>query len=85
MASAREGTPSQRQFHIVIQAAADHVQVGIVQAGNDGLFPGVDHLGIRPLVLGNVLVGPHGQYLSILDGDGAGHRSAFIQRCYVAV
>ena len=73
------------QFHVVIKAAADDVEVGIVQAGNDRSLSGVYGLGIRSLVFGDVFVGTDSQNFSILHGNGLGHGAAFIQRRYFAV
>src|SRR5207302_5587503 len=62
------------QFHVVVEPAPDQVQVGIIQAGNDGPAPGVDHQRRRPTLAENLIAGAGGKDLAALDRDGLDER-----------
>jgi hypothetical protein len=54
------------QFHVVVQATANNVQVRVVQAGDDAASLEVDHLGVWPALVRPRVV--HADDSSILDG-----------------
>ena len=64
----RHAVPTQLQ--VVVKAAADRVHVRIVEAGDDGSAPGVNHCRRRPALPQNLVIGTGGIDLAVLDGDG---------------
>ncbi len=81
LAEHREG-PAERadavpaQLHHVVEAAADHVQVGVVEAGDDAAAERVDDPGARADQRKDVGVLADGPDHAVADGDGGGLRAA---------
>ncbi|MNG91044.1 hypothetical protein D3C79_499510 [compost metagenome] len=60
------------QFEVVVQAAADQVQVGVVEAGDDRALLEVDDLRGGAFMSHGFGVTANGNEATVLDGDGGG-------------
>jgi len=73
------------QFQVVVQAAADQVQVRIVEAGDGGAPIQVDEPAVRRAVAHDVAGAADGQELAVADGDRIGPGLLRIARVKAAV
>ncbi|GGY51269.1 hypothetical protein GCM10010363_35330 [Streptomyces omiyaensis] len=68
------------QLQDVVEAAADDVQVGVVESGDDAAAQRVDHAGRRTDVPGDGAVVADGEDPSVADGERPGRRVGRIAR-----
>ena len=66
------------QFHVVVQSAANDVQVRVVQAGNDAAALEVDDLRVRAAFV--ILRVVHADDAAILDGEIRGFGIVWVER-----
>ncbi len=73
------------QLQVVVEAAADQVQVRVVQAGDHGALLEVDHPGGAAGQLDDLRIGAHGHHDAVAQRDGGGLGPGRIHRGDAAV
>ena len=83
LGQARHAFPA--QLHIIVEPAADHMDVAVDQAGDRAPTLGVDHLRVRRGGGAHRRFGSDRQESAVADGDGLRHRIFPVQRRHLGV
>ena len=73
------------QFHVVIEAAADHVNVAVDQAGNEATSLAINNVGTRSGRCTNILLAADSKEPAVFYGNRFSERVFAVESCYLGI